>query len=396
MASQTALDRIKGYLRQLTPQVRGRVLTEMERLQLCGEPIIGTDAILQDLRAEFRGGEQASERAGNPSRHFFQPLQQVLVDWPPERANPGQISRGSPGVIWEWIRQFLLPTMAREFCDKLPRLVAANNTREAQRAVVDFQTKVMKSLSNMLASTDGATQIREGLGKYTSSRATFDDLLKMMTVLRSHEMLTAFRESLPKQRIGNFDGKHLNKIRAQLDELRNKHADALPFALAILTRHLQEPWQLIRLATKQSISKNAADVAATPYAIAVEMILDHLNDRRQALCQAMRINRVVIAKDILTDIYDIEYALRVRIDQIEQSEWGKRLDALMREVALDLENEMKNIPDNLHHVLGSRSLHSHDSLIGRLTWLTHRVRDTVTTQPAALMKMFGSGQNTAS
>jgi len=34
------------------------------------------------------------------------------------------------------------------------------------------------------------------------------------------------------------------------------------------------PWQLIRLATKAAPSKNAADVAATPYAIVVSMVLD--------------------------------------------------------------------------------------------------------------------------
>ena len=63
-----------------------------------------------------------------------------------------------------------------------------------------------------------------------------------------------------------------------------KHAEALPFALALVARRLKTPWQLIRLATKAAPSKNAADVAAMPYAIAVSMVLDRLEDNRRRRC----------------------------------------------------------------------------------------------------------------
>ena len=62
MTSQIALDRIQGYLRQLTPQERSRLLLEMERLQRCGEGLDGTDEILQALRTEIRGSGQAAEK----------------------------------------------------------------------------------------------------------------------------------------------------------------------------------------------------------------------------------------------------------------------------------------------------------------------------------------------
>ena len=57
---------------------------------------------------------------------------------------------------------------------------------------------------------------------------------------------------------------------------------------------------------------------------------------------------------------------------------------------------MHNIPDNLHHVLGSRSLHSHDTLAARLTFLAWKARDALTTPPAALRKMLSFGPKTAS
>ena len=395
MTSQVALDRIQGYLRQLTPQERSRLLLELERLQQCGQPITGVDEIVQALRTEFRGSGQAVERVGNPARFFFEPLQAVLVDWSPERANRGQISRGSLAVIWEWINQFLLPTMAREYAKKAEHLNASNDVRGAQRAAAEFQVKVVKSLENMLASNDATAQARANLARYTSSPATIDDLVKMITVLRNHEALAAFIAGLP-ERIKAFDGEVLDKTRKQLDVIRKKHTEALPFALAILMRRLKAPWQLMRLATKLSASKDVADVAATPYALAVDMVLDQIDDRRAALCQALRINKVPIARDILTDIYDIEYAFRVRLDGLAESEWGKRLESLMESVAVDLDKEMSNIPSELHHVLSSPSLRSHDTLAGRLTYLAWKARDALTAPPAALKRMLSPGQKAAS
>jgi hypothetical protein len=69
--------------------------------------------------------------------------------------------------------------------------------------------------------------------------------------------------------------------------------------------------------------------------------------------------------------------LQVRIDQFEQSEWGKRLRTLMEEIAALVEEEVSRFPEKVGHVLGSRSLRSHHSLAGRLTHLAWKGRDAV-------------------
>jgi hypothetical protein len=391
MTSVNPLDRVHDYLQQLTPQERNRLLLEMERLQLCGQALEGSDIVLKELRAEFRDNGQTTERLSNPSRFFFEPLQPALVDWAPERANAGQISRSSLPVIWEWIAGFLLPTMARDYSDAVTHSLASNNVRGAQQAAASFQSKVVKSLENMLSKVDTTEQARASFAKCTSSRASFDDLIKMLTVLRTHKALEKFASTLL-AKIDDFEGEALTKVRGPLDALKAKHAEALPFALALLQKHLYVPWQLIRLATKAAASKEAAEIAATPYALGVSMVLDYLDERRVALGQALKAQRIPIAKDILVDIYDIEYALRVRIDNLDQSEWGTRLDQIMQNVAADLEKELHNIPDNLHHVLGSRSLHSHDTIAGRLTYFAWKGRDMLAAQPAYWKKMLGFGE----
>src|SRR5690349_23766577 len=105
---------------------------------------------------------------------------------------------------------------------------------------------------------------------------------------------------------------------ALLHAFGKQNAEALPFAIALIGKRLKTPWHLIRLATKAAASKNYADVAATPYAAAVSMVLDRIDDGRTALRIALKQNRVIIARDLLSEIYDTEYSLKVRIDRFEE------------------------------------------------------------------------------
>jgi hypothetical protein len=381
-------DPILDYLQRLTPLARSNLLTELERLEACGTEIPGSAEILVRLRAEFRKDGSTQTRVSNPSRYFFAPLEPLLVDGAPEHANSGQILRGSLSPIWEWISRDLLPTMARDYAKVIDELVASDNKREAGQAAATFQIKVLKSLENTLSSAAGVNQTRIKLATYTASRAVYDDLTRVLCVLRAREALAKFNDALPAT-IEKFDAARVAKVTELLDALAKSNAEALPFALALVARRLKISWQLIRLATKAAPSKSVADIAATPYAITVSMVLDRLDDKRLALRVALKNNRVLVARELLTDIYDTEYALQVRIDAIDQSEWGARLQRLMNAIAALVESEVSRFPDNVGHVLGSRSLRSHQSLAGRLTYLAWKGRDVVSGGAAYCKKLIG-------
>jgi hypothetical protein len=98
---------------------------------------------------------------------------------------------------------------------------------------------------------------------------------------------------------------------------------------------------------------------------------------------------VFVAKEILTDIYETEYALQVRIDRLDQCDWGSRLDHLMNSIAALVEVEIARFPDNVGHVLGSRRLRSHQSLAGRLSYLAWKGRDAWSSGVARCLKLIG-------
>ena len=388
--NETPVESLKGYLRQLSPQTRTKLLAEIERLRQNGEDIPGGELLLSELRAESRQDGRALERLDQPARHFFRALEPYLTDRPPERANPGQISRGSLPPIWDWIGRDLMASLVRSYLADMKQFIGTGSQHEIEQAVTVFQNKAVKYLEGVLKSSSGMEQARGRLVAYGAAKAGVDDLLKMMRVLRGRDALAKFAEALP-AKIDKLDGARLDKTRAALDGLAAKSAEAVPFALTLVSARLVVPWQLIRVATKAVESKDAAEIAATPYALAIGMVLDQLEDRVEVLYGALTAEHLPRAKELLAGIYDMEYQLGVRID-FGDTPWGHQLDATMDRVEKLLNTEMTTLPAGLRHVLKSRGLKGHLSLSGQLTWLKYKCRDAVSGSMAFGRNLFSGSR----
>jgi hypothetical protein len=372
---ETPVESLRGYLRELTPQTRARLLAEVERLRVAGEDVPGADLILTELRAESRKEARPVDRLDPAAQHFFRLLEPYLTGRPAERANAAQLSRASLPAIWEWIVRDLMASMARAYTDEMKGFVTAGKQRELEQAVQAFQNKAVKYLDGTLASASGLEQARARLATRGGTPATFDDLAKMLRILKAREALVKLAQGQP-ARIKKFDGAQLDKTRAALDAFAADHGEAVPFALAVVARRLTAPWQLIRLATKDAETKDADEIAATPYGFAVTMVLDRLEDQLDVLRAALEAEHIMRAKELLTDIYDTEYALRVRID-LPDTAWGDRLDGTIEGVSRAVESEASNFPAGLRHVLHSSRLKHHQSLMGQLTRLGWKFRDAL-------------------
>jgi hypothetical protein len=165
----------------------------------------------------------------------------------------------------------------------------------------------------------------------------------------------------------------------QLNAFKTKHADAVPFALTMIARRLETPWQLIYLATRAVEGKAAAAISATPYAITVSMALDQIDEKQLLLRVALRNNRIVIAKGILREIYAIEEALKSNIE-LGNSDWGTRLRDTMAAVAAALDAEVERSRascGNLSHVLESSDLRPAQSLKERLAQAVQKGRTMI-------------------
>lgn len=363
-------EHLSQYLRQLAPQVRGRLLAELERLHLLGEDIPHSEPLIAALRAEFRATGQSHYRIGNPSRYFFEPLEPVLVDRAPERANSGQIARGSLAPIWSLVTEQLLRSMAADYIANAKKAISADKQSEVRQLARAFQKKVLISLNGQLGSAEGAASIRDGLMAYTSSHATFDDLKKTLRCLDMQRELEDFGRALA-PKIARLEGASLAKVLGLLSALKAKRVDAVPFALTILAKRLETPWELLSVATVPANDRAAARIAASPFAIAVSMVLDQIEEKHLLLLFALRNNRPVRAKEIVGEIYRIEEALRTQIE-LKGTDWAQHLDQLMTIVQAAINAEIDSIPSDhrhLTHILESPRLrpdHSFSHKVGHM------------------------------
>jgi hypothetical protein len=266
--------------------------------------------------------------------------------------------------------------MAREYVTDVSKVLV--NPKEAEKLAAGFQKKALGYLDGTMRSADGRDMVRAALRMYTSSPATFDDLAKVFTVFRATGALSKFAQGLP-PKITKLQGAALTKVLDQLKALKAANADAIPFALTIVARRLATPWQLLHLATKVVDSKAPAAIAAKPYALAVSMVLDQIDERRLLLAVALRSNRVVVAKGILKEIYAIERALKTQIE-LGDSDWGNRLRDQMAAVAAALDAEVERSRTNvgnLTHVLASGGLRPAQSLKERLAQAVEKGRSMI-------------------
>jgi hypothetical protein len=376
------VDRIWEFLQRLSPLTRSCLLTELERLEMCGVDMPGTADLQARLRAELR--PDGPNEVPTPSKYFFAPMELLFVAGAPEHANTGRISQSSIVPIWEWINRDLLPIMARDYEDQMKGFIASNKVKDAQQAASVFQTKVAKSLEGNLASPDGAERARTRLKAYTASPSVYNDLVKIKGALIAREALAGFGKALPEKQIQKFDDAQVDKITKLLDAFRKKDPAAVPFALALVARRLKTPRELMRLATKPARSRKAADVAATPYAIAVSMVLDQIDDKRIALRVTLKKNRVVDARDILADIDKDEAAVQSAIRELAASQWGTRLRDIRAGIVADVETETSRFPDEVGHILQMRGARG-DGLLSGLVW---KGRDAISDSAAFCKRLI--------
>ncbi|WP_342734411.1 hypothetical protein [Bradyrhizobium sp. B117] len=113
---------------------------------------------------------------------------------------------GSLAPIWNLVAEELLPSMAREYVATAQKVMVVNGQAEARRIVAAFQKKVVTYLDRMLETDDGITALCAGFEACTSSRATFDDLIKMIRVMHARQELAEVARALP-FKIADLEGK---------------------------------------------------------------------------------------------------------------------------------------------------------------------------------------------
>src|SRR5262245_33946580 len=157
------VERLRQFLRELSPKARALLIAELERALLSGAEVPGGDLVLQEVRRAVRESGERPARIGDPARLFFRSLEPFLVDGVPTHKHQGRIARASLEPIWAWIGRDLLPDAANTFSDEISAALVADDTVACEQLICAFQDRVAGDIQHALSAAQSDEKARRKL-----------------------------------------------------------------------------------------------------------------------------------------------------------------------------------------------------------------------------------------
>jgi hypothetical protein len=346
-------ERLRQYLREISPEARALLLRELERGALSGEPFPGLELILDELRAEQRAAGQTHERLDAPDRRFFLPIEPFLVDEEiPERIT-GRIARSSLPRVWTWLERDLLPVETEAFLREAMAAFTAGDAARADRLTHDFQTRALAAIEKALACIAGDGKSRQKLVSQLGGERVLEALMEIASIFRIRGTLKELAARLP-EHVKNLADAELDSTRALFEHPALRRQDVFAYALVLLFSRLASPIHLLRLAVASIETDSAKKIAETPFAFAIDLVVDEATRAAIRLAQDMRANSI---PDICVGIkrfHDLARGLATEIDMSEETRWAKRLSQLRAETAALLRSKLDGLPGQVRRLLRPR------------------------------------------
>ncbi|MGE3987165.1 hypothetical protein [Pseudorhodoplanes sp.] len=354
MADGRLVERLRQYLRDLSPEARALLMTELERGVLRGEDMPGAELVLQELRRDARDNARP-KRPGNLARLFFQPLEPILVDESGTHCHPGRVPRTVLDPVWEWICRDLMPGEAKAVTDQVALAFQNGDAPRAEQLARAFQDRAVVRIEEALAAAKTDEKTTRRLVGQVGTPHAIDDISAILTVIQAREILASFGPSLPNH-IKTLDDSNIDSLKATIESPAAGGRTLFVFVLVMTMGRLAAPWQLIRLATRAAGSDNASRIADTPYAMTVDIVLGEIQRMINELKAELRSGRGLAVGALLKGIHDAARGLRTEINFSHESPWGRRLAALRTQVSDLLKGEIETLPGRIRRLLRPRPI----------------------------------------
>ena len=350
---QSAVERLRDFLRGLKPGARSLLIAELERSILRGDDATGSELILTELRRSFRDSGTKAPRIGDHARLFFQPLEPFLVDEALDHKHRGRLARPTLESIWLWIGNTVMPDEARAYGEAVEAALLASDSPKAGQLAEAFQNQAVERMQIALDRIGKDDKAQRQLSVQLGTPRAVEDVQTVVGVLRSRDSLAQLGTQLPGH-IKSLAGPALENVKSQLDAALATKPDVMLYVLVLLLNRLAASWQLIRFATKAAGGDTAARVGATPYGIAVTIVLAELERMVRELAADLKSGRGIAVAAMLKDVHDAARGLRTELDLPADSAWGRQLMAIRADISKLLTAEIELVGGRMRRLLRPR------------------------------------------
>ena len=351
--AQTTVERLRQFLRELSPGARSLLIGELERSVLRGEEVAGASLVLQELRRIVREQRHGGPRIENSARVLFKPLEPFLVDDHGDHKHPGRVARSSLEALWNWVRRDLLPNDADMLADEVGEAMLAGDQVKTERLARFFQDRVAAAIEANYSAAAEDDKIRRRILHQIGTPHAGEELTAFKCALKGRDVLAALSARLPLQ-IGNLANAQLDECRQLIENTAARDGELFLFALLTVMNRMMAPWQLIRLGVRAAGSDTAARVAETHYGVAVNIVLAEQERMVAELREDLRSGQGVAVGALLKTIHDSARGLRTELELPVDSTWGRALAAQRTQISDLLRVEIESIPGRVQRLLRPR------------------------------------------
>ncbi len=336
------------------------LVAELELALLRGEDISGSELVLQELRHLVRAAAQPVPRIGDAARRFFMPLEPFLTDGPADHKRLGRIARISLEPIWQWICRDLMPAEANAFSADINRALLAGDGVKVEQMTRALHDRSIQHMNAAIAALESDEKARRRFSVQVGTPRAVEDVTTLARILAIRDVLGDAARRLPDQ-FRMFEIEHVHQVKALFDTIAaeqsstsasSQRSDILLYGLIITSNRLAAPWQVLRLATYAAETDETAKIAATPYAVAVKIVLSDMEFAVSELRSELKLGRPVAA--LLKTIHDGARGMRTEIDLSADSPWSRRLASIRSAVANMLTGEIETTPGRVRRLLRPR------------------------------------------
>jgi hypothetical protein len=355
-----AIERLREYLRSLTPAARSMLVQELERSGAHGEETAGNELILQELRRTLRADADPAPQMGDVDRLFFGPIEPFVVEARADHKRIGRIARVSLDSIWACLARDLIPAEAKALGEDIARALAAGDRGKADQVVHALHDRAVVRIRETVTATKNDDKARRRLAVHAGTPRAVEDLNTIVSILSLRDALADLARRLPGH-IRVFEGDQIDSIKTQIDAAASqvgadnggaKKADVYLYGLILVMNRLAAPWQLLRIAVRAADSDETVRIGETPYAMAVTLVLSETQSLVSELRAELKSGRPIVS--MLKSIHDAARGLRSEIDLSVDSPWARQLAAMRADVSGLLKAEIETTPGCVRRILRPR------------------------------------------
>ena len=357
-SDRPAVERLREYLLELSPEARAMLIAELERAMLRGEGDAGSELVLEELRGVIRGAGQPTPRVGDAARRFFMPVEPFLIDGPADHKRLGRLARVSLDPIWQWIGRDLMPAEIKALSADIDRALGAQDRPKADQLVRALHDRAVACMKTAVAALNVNEKARRRFAGQVGTPRAVEDVTLLTRILAIHERLADLAQRLP-DHIRAFDHHQVDEVKGLFESAKkalhnepSQRKDLTLFGLIMVFTRLAAPWQLIRIATRTAESDDVARIAATPYAAAVDIVINDLEHMVGRLRAELKEGWPVGL--LLKTMHDAARGLRTEMELSVDSPWSRQLAAIRGAVSNLLTAEMETTTGRVQRLLRPR------------------------------------------